>query len=312
MRIFVTGANGFVGRALIKYLLSAGHSVVAGLRNHSAELPDEVEQNIVGDFSLLDDKNTLKVSLKNIDVVVHTAARVHVMKDRATDPLSEFRKVNTNATMIFARAAADAGIKRFIFLSSIKVNGESTPEGVAFSEEDVCNPTDPYALSKWEAEQGLMELADKTEMDVVVIRLPLIYGPGVKGNFASMIKLVNKGIPLPLRRVNNRRSLLALDNLVNFIIYCLEHPKAANQVFLLSDGKDVSIVQLIRCIAYIQGKSANLLPVPTSWINFLASLLGRRDVADRLLGSLSVNISKARSLLGWEPVVSMEQQLKKD
>jgi len=311
MRILVTGATGFVGKALVNELLDAKHNVVACVRRHSSELRSEVEQIIIGDIGLLDEKNTLNDCMKNIDVVVHTAARVHIMKDRASDPLSEFRKVNTAATLILARAAAAAGIKRFIFLSTIKVNGEFTPVGGSFSEEDSCNPTDPYAISKWEAEKGLMDLAGQTEMEVVVIRPPLIYGPGVKGNFASMIELVNKGIPIPLGKVENQRSLLALDNIVSFIIVCLEHPKATNQIFLLSDGQDVSTVQLIQSIAHLQDKNANLLSIPTSWISFLAGLLGKRDVAERLLGSLSVNNSKARNMLGWEPIVSMEQQLEK-
>ncbi|MTI64688.1 SDR family oxidoreductase [Methylophaga sp.] len=323
MKILVSGGTGFVGRALVSHLRGNGHAVSALVREVSSSLEGEVPQIICGDLVGLSDSpvpsgvkdvcdiNKLRTALENTDTVIHTAARVHVMDDTAEEPLIEFRKVNTAATLGLAREAARAGVKRFIFLSTIKVNGESTYPGEPFSEQDICNPTDPYGISKYEAEQGLLQIAQKTGMEVVIIRPPLIYGPGVKGNFASMMRWVGKGIPLPLGAVNNQRSLLALENLLDFINCCLDHPKAANEVFLLSDGQDVSTTELIQKLAQAQGKKAWLLPVPVSLMKLAADLLGKRDVADRLFGSLQIDNSKACFKLNWSPVVSMDEQLRK-
>jgi nucleoside-diphosphate-sugar epimerase len=243
--------------------------------------------------------------------VIHAAARAHIMKDEVADPLAEYRRVNVDGTLNLARQAAAAGVKRFIFISSIKVNGEQTPLGQPFTADDTPAPEDAYGISKWEAEQGLQQLATETGMEVVIIRPPLVYGPGVKGNFASMIKLVAKGLPFPLGAIHNQRSLVAVDNLVDLIITCIDHPVAANQVFLAGDGQDLSTTELLRGVAKAMGKPARLIPVPSSLLMLGATLLGKKAVAQRLLGSLQVDIAKARNLLGWEPPVSVEEGLER-
>jgi nucleoside-diphosphate-sugar epimerase len=227
------------------------------------------------------------------------------------NPLEEFRKVNTGATLQLAKQAAESGVKRFIFLSSIKVNGEMTSLGEPFKPDDNFVPVDPYGLSKYEAEQGLLALAKETDMEVVIIRPPLVYGPGVRANFASMMFWMKKGVPLPFGVIHNKRSLVALDNLVSFIIRCIDHPKAANEIFLISDNEDVSTTQLLSKVAKAYGKKACLIPVPVSWMKFAARLIGKADVANRLFSSLQVDSAKARDLLGWKPVVTMDEQLKK-
>ena len=305
-KILVTGATGFVGRALIQKLIDLNFSVVAGVRHKTPS--QSVAHVEMGNFSSGADHTA---ELQDFDIVIHLAARAHIMHDTASDPLAEFRKINTAGTLNLALQAAQAGVKRFIFISSIKVNGEMTTNDSAFQVELVKPPTDPYALSKYEAEHGLMSLARSTDMEVVIIRPPLVYGPDVKANFAVMIKWLLKGIPLPLGIIHNKRSLVALDNLVSFIILCITHPKAANEIFLISDGEDVSTTQLLQKIAQALNKRALLLPVPVSWMRFAARLIGKRDVANRLFSSLLIDSSKARDLLGWHPVTSMDQQLKK-
>lgn len=327
MKIFLTGATGFVGSALLNRLIADGDEITALMRNVSVVLPDGVKR-VVGDLAGLGDVGglprrsaprndgvdrhaSLAITMREIDVVVHTAARVHIMDDSAADPLADFRKVNTAGTLNLARQAADAGVKRFIFISSIKVNGEMTRSGQPFKPNDDFIPTDPYGLSKYEAEQGLLAIAKETGIEVVIIRPPLIYGPGVKANFASMMKWVNRGVPLPFGAIHNHRSLVALENLVDFIIHCIDHPKAANEVFLISDGEDVSTTTLMQKVANALGKKSWLLPVPVWLMTFAAKLIGKGDVANRLFGSLQVDSSKARDLLGWKPVVTMDEQLKK-
>ena len=233
------------------------------------------------------------------------------MKDEEADPLAEYRRVNVEGTLNLARQAADAGVRRFIFISSVKVNGEQTPPGKPFGAEDRPVPEDAYGISKWEAEQGLQQLAAETGMELVVIRPPLVYGPGVKGNFAAMIRLVEKGIPLPLGAIHNQRTLVALDNLVDLIIRCIDHPAAANQVFLAGDGEDLSTTELLRRLGKAMGRPVRLLPVPESLLVLGATLLGKQAVARRLLGSLQVDISKARDLLGWEPPLSVDEGLRR-
>jgi nucleoside-diphosphate-sugar epimerase len=244
-------------------------------------------------------------------VVVHLAARVHVMDDKVSDPLLEFRKVNADATLNLAKQAASAGVKRFIFISSIKVNGESTELGKPFQADDTVMPDDAYGLSKHEAEAALLRLGTATGMEVVVIRPPLVYGAGVKANFYSMMRWLDKGIPLPLGAINNKRSFVALDNLVDLIITCINHPSAAGQIFLVSDDEDLSTSELLRLMATALGKPARLLAVPVSVLQFVAKRLGKQAIAQRLCSSLQLDISKTRQMLGWTPPVSVTEALKK-
>jgi len=307
MNVLVTGANGFIGNALLTELISCRYSVKGATRKVSPSLKN-VELVVIGDIT---ERTDWTSSLTSVDVVVHTAARVHIMKDSVIESLAKFRAVNTAGTLRLAEQAADAGVKRFVFISSIKVNGEFTSRNVPFKADDSFVPVDPYGLSKYEAEQGLLDIAKKTGMDVVIIRPPLVYGPGVKANFAAMIKWVNRGVPLPFGAIHNQRSLVALDNLVSFIIHCIADPKAANEVFLISDGEDVSTTSLLQKIAHAFAKNSLLVPVPVSLMKFFAKLLARVDMADRLFGSLQVDSSKANDLLGWRPVITMDKQLKK-
>lgn len=303
----VTGGSGFLGRALIERLVQLPDcSVVAPVRATSAVLPAGVRQL---PLTSLNGTNDWSEVLTDVDVVVHAAARVHVMKEVATDPLGAFREVNTEATLNLARQAAASGTKRFIFISSIKVNGEGAEPGTVYSADDVPAPIDPYGLSKLEAEQGLKELAAVTGMEVVIIRPVLVYGPGVKANFLSMMRWLYRGVPLPFGAVHNQRSLVAIDNLVDFIVTCSDHPAAANQVFLVSDGEDVSTTQLLRKLAGALGKPAILLPIPAWLMSGAAALLGQRALSDRILGSLQVDISKNRQLLGWTPPVTLDKAL---
>ena len=323
MKTFVTGATGFVGKALIKKLLSEFYEVKALVRQSSEVLPLAVEQVIVGDLADLAIRDISRLSrrdFKDVDVVVHTAARVHLINDSAFNPLTEYRKVNRDATLVLARLAAESGVKRFIFLSSIKVNGELTGPSQSFTPDDLHIPDDPYGLSKYEAEQGLLALAQETKMDVVIIRPPLVYGPGVKGNFASMMKWMNKPLPLPLGAIHNQRSLIALDNLLSLISLCVDlekSSKASNQVFLICDGEDVSTTQLLKKVRQALNfqspgaPKAWLVPIPASILTFFVKLLGKKDVAVRLVGSLQVDSSKTYNLLGWKPVVTIDEQLAK-
>jgi nucleoside-diphosphate-sugar epimerase len=250
-------------------------------------------------------------ALVNQEVVIHTAARAHIMKDEVSDPLAEYRKVNVDGTLNLARQASEAGVRRFVFISSIKVNGEQTPLHQPFTPEDAPAPEDAYGISKMEAEQGLRELATETGMEVIIIRSPLVYGLGAKGNFASMTKLVGKGLPLPLGAVHNQRSLVALDNLVDLIITCIEHPSAVNQTFLVSDGEDISTTQLLQGVAQAMGKPSRLIPVPASLLQLAATLLGKKAVSQRLLGSLQVDISHTQKRLDWTPPFSVKQGLQR-
>lgn len=311
MKVLITGASGFVGAAVLKKLLAQSIDTTSLVRKKSSAC-ESAKKIIVDDLvNLKNDSTTL---FDGIDVVIHSAARVHIMNDEALDPLEEYRRVNRDATINFARLAAESGVQRFVFISSVKVNGEFTHDGTSFGPEVNTPSNDPYGLSKYEAEQSLLQIAEETGMEVVIIRLPLVYGEGVKGNFASMIKWVKRGVPLPLACVNNLRSLIALDNLVDFIVFCSDKeksPKAANEVFLVSDGEDVSTSVLLKKIASAYGVKPRLLPIPVGVMMFCANLLGKGDVADRLFGNLQVDSSKACDLLGWMPVITMDEQLAK-
>jgi nucleoside-diphosphate-sugar epimerase len=306
MKVLVTGANGFVGREVLQRLdLMSGLHVVGGMRRATGLTGPTVFE--LGDLNAQTDWS---LALAGADVVVHLAARVHVMHDTEANPLAAFRAVNVDGTMNLARQAATSGVKRLVFISSVKVNGESTSFGRAFTEIDAINPQDAYGLSKYEAEQGLRELGAVTGMEVVIIRPPLVYGPGAKANFAALMRAARRGWPLPLGAVHNQRSLVALSNLIDFIFTCMTHPQAANQTFLVSDGQDLSTTELVRGMAHAAGVPARLLPVPVWALRAGASLLGKGDAMQRLCGNLQVDSSKARSLLGWVPLVSVEEGLR--
>ncbi|WP_278398705.1 UDP-glucose 4-epimerase family protein [Stutzerimonas kunmingensis] len=301
----LTGASGFIGSALKAELASdSGFQLVTAVRKVGAS-PDCVT---VGD---MDGCTDFSEALTGVDVVIHAAARAHIMRDEVDDPLAEYRKVNVEGTLNLARQAVVAGVRRFVFLSSIKVNGEATTQGNPFQANDVPSPEDAYGVSKLEAEQGLMLMAAESGMEVVIIRPPLVYGRGVKGNFSSMIRLVDKGFPLPLGAIHNRRSLVGIDNLVDLIIRCIDHPAAANQVFLVSDGEDLSTTVLLRGVGKAMGKPARLIPVQAGLLQFGATLLGKKAVVQRLLGSLQVDISKTRELLEWKPRYTVEEGLRR-
>lgn len=308
MRILITGATGFVGGSLVQRLLELEFEVTAVLRKAIRDVDCRVSFFQVEDFPATQEWRRVA---EGHEVVIHCAARVHIMNDESTDPLAVFRKVNVGGTLNLARQAAEAGVKRFIFISSIKVNGEETECGKPYAADDTPAPIDPYGISKLEAEQGLLALAAETGMEVTIIRPVLVYGPGVKGNFASMINLVEKGIPLPLGSIHNKRSLVGIDNLVDLIVRCIDHPAAANQVFLAGDGEDLSTTQLLRSVAKAMGRPSRLIPVPAIVLQLGATVLGKKAVAQRLLGSLQVDISKTRHLLDWTPPVSVDEGLKR-
>lgn len=306
--VLVSGATGFVGRALCVELVQREYGVRAVVRDLSRSLGGHYELVKV---SNIDSATDWSCSLHGVDAVVHLAARVHVMCDTATAPLTEFRRVNVEGTLKLARQAAAAGVRQFVYLSSIKVNGEFTRLDQTFTADDIPAPQDPYGISKHEAEVGLRQLARETGLKVVIIRPPLIYGPGVKANFLSMMRWLWCGIPLPLGAIHNKRSLVALDNLVDLIVTCLNHPAAANQTFLVSDGEDLSTTELLRRMGDALGKPTRLIPMPVSWLQSGATMLGFRDMAQRLCESLQVDIAKTREVLGWTPSVSVAEGLRR-
>ena len=300
----VTGASGFIGQSLCAELKRRCIDFIPIIRSKKQASDAAMVGNI--------DAATKWLSLlQDVDSVIHLAARVHVIHDSSSDPLAEFRSVNTEDTLNLARQAATAGVRRFIFLSTIGVNGNSTMQGKVFAPTDTPCPHDPYSLSKYEAEIGLHSIAQSTGMEVVIIRPPLVYGSNAPGNFGKLTRLVAKSLPIPLGSINNRRSLVGIDNLVDFIVTCLEHPSAANETFMVSDGEDLSTPDLIRRMARALNRSARLLPVPVLALQAGASLLGKGDAVQRLCGNLQVDISKARSLLGWVPPVSVDEGLRR-
>jgi UDP-glucose 4-epimerase len=302
-RVLLTGATGFVGSAVLKKL-PANMTNVFGRRK-----PDITDISFYGGNL---NKNTVFVdALVGVEVVIHVAARAHIMVDAAADPLTVFREINTAGTLNFAKQAAAAGAKRFIFISSIKVNGESTAPNKCYRFDDKLDPQDPYSISKAEAEIGLLEIAKDSGMKVVIIRPPLVYGPGVKANFATMMKLAQKNYPLPLGAINNKRSLVALDNLVDLIITCIDHPKAENQTFLVSDDNDVSTTELLQMITRAVGKKSRLIPLPMRWIKLAAILLGKKAIADRLCGSLQIDLAHTKVTLGWKPPISLREGIER-
>ena len=307
MTILLTGANGFVGSALSKKFLDSKINYLEAIRAIGGK-NDGSAKFSVGDISSSTD---WKLALKDIECVVHLAARVHVMRDSSLDPLSEFRRVNVEGTRNLALQAVESGVKRFVYLSSIKVNGESTQPNSCFTADDSVDPQDPYGISKWEAEQVLHQISVETGLEVVIIRPPLVYGPNAKGNFTSMAKWLRSGVPLPFGSINNKRSLVGLDNLCDLISRCVDHPAAAGQTFMVSDDEDLSTSDLLRRTAYALGVKPRLINVPQSFLEFGANLFGRADLAQRLFGSLQVDISKTKELLNWTPPISVDEGLRR-
>ena len=299
--VFLTGSTGFVGSALLSELQkSPGYRVVCALRSAVSPASDDVV--VVGN---IDGTTDYSSALNGVDVVVHAAARAHIMRDEVSDPLAEYRKVNVEGTLNLAKQAVAAGVKRFIFISSIGVHGLNSSR--PFKETDTESPHDAYAISKYEAEQGLRKLANETGLEVVIIRPPLVYGGAAPGNFRSLINLASKPVPLPFGAVNNHRSMVYVGNLVSFIIRCIQHPAAANQTFLVSDGEDVSLRNLVTYIRLCLGRSPRLLPVPVGLFKLAGALTGKRGVVDRLVGDLQVDSTKARTLLEWVPPFTVSQ-----
>ncbi|MDD1612271.1 MAG: SDR family oxidoreductase [Methylococcaceae bacterium] len=300
--ILVTGATGFIGSALCAKLAGLNFKLIRAVRTGLSSDRTVVIGSIDGSTDWTD-------ALQGVDTVIHCAARAHIMIDTANDPLQEFRKVNTEACLNLARQAGSMGVKRFIFLSSIKVNGEETPLGQPYTAEQVPATVDPYGISKREAEEALHELSRLSGMEIVIIRPPLVYGPGVKGNFQSMMNWLTRGIPLPLASIKNQRSLVAVDNLVDLIITCISHPAAANQTFLVSDGEDLSTPELLQRTASAIGRPARLFSVPDWLLRVAANVLGKKTTYQKLCTSLQVDIAKTRTILGWTPPVKLDQAL---
>jgi nucleoside-diphosphate-sugar epimerase len=307
-RVLVTGGQGFVGKALTASALSNGFAVRVSSRQKLITAAARLEHSQVGE---LGPTTNWFAALQGVNTVMHCAGRAHVMAETAIDPLTAFRIVNAAGTLNLARQAVEAGVKRFVFVSSVGVNGSQTAPGKPFSETDKPNPHNAYALSKWEAEQGLLRVADESGLEVVIIRPPLVYGCNAPGNFGSLTRAVQRGWPLPLGAVHNQRSLVALSNLVDFIVTCISHPLAANNTFLVSDGHDLSTTELLRGMARAVGVSARLLPVPVWALKAGGTLLGKGDALQRLCGNLQVDISKAKQLLGWVPPVSVYEGLRR-
>ncbi|MDC5850441.1 SDR family oxidoreductase [Vibrio europaeus] len=307
MKILVTGSTGFVGSRVVDLAIAKGEDVYGVVRRISDSATSS-RQVLVPD--ILSYKNW-KETLEGIDCVVHCAARVHQMNEPEKDALLAYRNVNTKATITLAKEAEKAGVKKFVFVSSVKVNGEFTEPGSCFSSVVAHPPTDPYGLSKYEAELELLKLSNETDLDVSIIRPPLVYGPGVKANFLSMMKWVDKGIPLPLGAINNSRSLVFVDNLADLILTCCSTPKAAGEVFLVSDNFDISTSQLLMIIASAMNKPNRMLPIPVFLIKSAAKVLGKGEVARRICANLQVDVSKTMKTLDWAPPVSFAQGIEK-
>lgn len=306
MKLLVTGASGFVGTAFCRSPQSQRMSVYGLVRSQDKThlLPPHVNP-IVAEF--LPDLATRQDVLSQVDCIVHLAARVHVMRDSVRDPLSAFRAVNTDATRELAIAAAQAGVRRFVYLSSIKVNGEG--QDAPYTESSKPSPQDPYGISKWEAECALHEVAATTGLEVVILRPPLVYGPAVKANFLQLMRLVKQGVPLPFGRVNNARSLVYIGNLVDAISACVTHPAAPSHIFLVSDGTAVSTPDLIRNVAIALNCPAHLLPIPPDALRFFGKITRKSAAIDRLLGSLTIDDRSIRQTLNWHPPFSLQQGL---
>ncbi|RFC34926.1 MAG: Nucleoside-diphosphate-sugar epimerase [Candidatus Nitrotoga sp. SPKER] len=302
MKFMISGASGFVGKALCTELIRRGQSVRAAVRSENL-LIENTKAISVG---AIDSETNWADALRDVDVVIHLAARVHVMREHATDPLAEFLKVNLHGTSNLARQAACSGVKRLVYVSSIKVNGEQTSVTQSFTELDKPNPQDFYSISKWQAEQALWRIAQETGLEIVVVRPPLVYGPGVKGNFAQMLAIITKRFPLPLASVYNLRSLIYVGNLVDALIVCATHPVAAGHTYLVCDGEGVSTPHLLRQLGDAMRYPAHLLPFPLSWLRILGKLSGKSDQVERLLSSLQIDSGKIRRDLNWVPPYTLQ------
>ena len=308
--VLVTGANGFVGSALCRLLHDSGCAVRGGIRDLANCPPQDRSQRHGIDWVVLHDRSPdreMQQALDGVKAVIHLAARVHVMVDRAADPLGEFRRVNTDWTERLARAAARQGVRRFVLMSSIKVHGEGST--VPFTEQDVPNPQDPYGISKWEAEQALAAVSSETGLEMVVVRSPLVYGPGVGGNFLQLLKILRRGVPLPLALVNNRRSLIYRGNLVDALIHCAQDTRAAGRTYLVSDGEDLSTPELVRRLGRTMGVTVRLWPFPLSLLRWAGCAFGKQGALDRVLGSLQLDCSAMRRELDWHPPYPVDHGL---
>lgn len=304
-RVLITGANGFIGKVLCKTLCERGFAVRTVMRSINSQI-EGVERLIIGD---VDGETRWADATSGMDVVIHLAARVHVIRDDVNDSLAEFRRVNVARTERLARFSAASGVKRLVYVSSIGVNGLQTTLGRLYSETDKPNPHNAYAISKWEAEQSLCRVSEETGLEVVIVRPPLVYGGNAPGNFEQMLKVLAKGIPLPLASAHNLRSLVYVGNLADALIVCATHPAAAGQTYLVSDGEDISTPDLLRQLGAAMGHPTNLLPCPPALLKLAGRLLGKSEQIDRLLGSLQVDSSKIRRELGWQPPYALQQGL---
>lgn len=310
MKVLVTGATGFVGSALIRFLDSDPDCSVVGMVRSYKDIT--INSSVELRLGEIGSSEQISINLRDIDTIIHTAGRTHIMNDSSESPIDEYRRVNTKGTIELAKLAANSGVKRFVFLSSIKVNGESTDLGAPFSINSKENPQDPYGLSKHEAEIGLQEISNNTDLEVVIIRPPLIYGPGVKGNIHSLIKVLKLRIPLPFASVkHNRRSMVGLDNLLTMIALCVRHPNAADQTFLISDNDDLSTYRFLKLLGVAIDKPAILFTFPIKILYLVAKLFRVESRAQRMMGTLQLDISHTLSHLDWEPPFSAEQGLKK-
>lgn len=305
-RYLVTGASGFVGRSLCQQLVAEGVTVRGVYRSAPTEPPGGIERSLIG---AIDGQTDWSGALQGVEVVIHLAARVHVMRDDQDDPLSEFRRINTAGTEHLARCAAASGVRRLVYVSSIKVNGEATLGGDKFTEVDAPGPQDPYGISKCEAEQALHRVAAETGLEVVIVRPPLVYGPHVKGNFAQMLRVLAKGIPLPLSLARNQRSLVYVANLADALVTCANHPAATGQTYLVSDGEDISTPDLLRRLGAALGRPPRLFPCPLFLLKLAGALTGKAGQIERLLGSLQIDSGKIRRELNWTPPIGLQQGL---
>lgn len=311
--VLVTGANGFVGKRVCSRLRKEGYAVRGAVRHYAPCCDDDVRWSAtlngeivsVGD---IDENIDWSTALDGIDVVVHLAARVHVMQEISKDPLESFRSVNVHGTERLARMAIEKGVRRFVYISSISVHGNSTVAR-AYLEEDEAQPSSPYAVSKWEGELALRKIERESNLDVVIVRPPLVYGEGVGGNFLRMMQWVQKGLPLPLKSIRNKRSFIGIENLANLVACCVSHTKAAGETFLAADGEDLSTPDLVDCVAKFMGCSARLFSTPVSVIRAFGRITGKGDITDRLCSSLQVDAGKARSVLKWQPRISLDEGL---